>query len=675
MASKSIDWDEVLVTKKPQQTEIEVSFKKADGDGFLGFGDEPGTPSGTTEDEFGCKNRIGLVSDDVWPLQNNQPHWVWITLNSIPTEEYTVTLTFTDGTLLRASGHYNYTTQDVLISPGSWEANEEGVTGIKWPLILGNVQDLLDVGTDTGNYNVAITAVDGVAVECWDGAQVSLDFAPTAVENPPVDTETGGETVPPTLTPQDCLPGNDCSARFDRVEASGTSYDSMLLIREGYAEASDLYQFYSGDTATVVDTSRESNVFILENADRSQVLFDGRLLSEMPAMDATRSNLKLTTEDVKDYLTQPASVLNTGTGNFTDNINYLTYIYPNHEFSGCDNYKFAAPENEGNSWGYMSERRYSLLGSIWDFTYEVPDPLNVPSEAIAVNSSNTFFEQECTQWISVFTGISFDFVSGAWRPNVNAADLLMQFPEYTHTHNGTFGNSFMVDGERGQCDLKIRTNGFQFTGPTGAGGGGTFTSPLKFGDTNRQGFAWFTCKMETYLAQQWDADNSSGDYGIYTRGCKYFKQLYTTWYMNGDQITPRSLESNFARPAGYDTSTTYENQKTSFDFAAVNKYMRNGDPLTVFSAVEADYLTHPIAFSSKYDPNFNPAVGNTANLTFRCNQGYFNRILPVVSGDSVPVLAIVDHSEAGRGFFGSDQFRAMINTFDNNNPDYCNRIP
>jgi len=43
-------WDEVLVTHDRENTSVEVSFKKIDGDGFLlSQGDEPGTPGGAVE--------------------------------------------------------------------------------------------------------------------------------------------------------------------------------------------------------------------------------------------------------------------------------------------------------------------------------------------------------------------------------------------------------------------------------------------------------------------------------------------------------------------------------------------------------------------------------------------------------------------------------------------------
>lgn len=56
MASKSIDWDELLLTNDPKKKEIEVSFKKIDGDGYISFGDEPGTPGGVEEGADGSQD-------------------------------------------------------------------------------------------------------------------------------------------------------------------------------------------------------------------------------------------------------------------------------------------------------------------------------------------------------------------------------------------------------------------------------------------------------------------------------------------------------------------------------------------------------------------------------------------------------------------------------------------
>ena len=59
-------WDEVLLTNNPDSKELEVSFKKIDGDGFLtSAGDEPGTPGGIAEDPNGDDNGVDDDGDGV----------------------------------------------------------------------------------------------------------------------------------------------------------------------------------------------------------------------------------------------------------------------------------------------------------------------------------------------------------------------------------------------------------------------------------------------------------------------------------------------------------------------------------------------------------------------------------------------------------------------------------
>ena len=62
--ANDFNWDEVLLTRKPKQKEIEVSFKKIDGDGFLGSeGDEGGTPGGVGEGPDGVQPPIDPEGD------------------------------------------------------------------------------------------------------------------------------------------------------------------------------------------------------------------------------------------------------------------------------------------------------------------------------------------------------------------------------------------------------------------------------------------------------------------------------------------------------------------------------------------------------------------------------------------------------------------------------------
>lgn len=62
--ANDFNWDEVLLTRKPKQKEIEVSFKKVDGEGLLGSeGDEPGTPADVIERPDGVQPPIDPEGD------------------------------------------------------------------------------------------------------------------------------------------------------------------------------------------------------------------------------------------------------------------------------------------------------------------------------------------------------------------------------------------------------------------------------------------------------------------------------------------------------------------------------------------------------------------------------------------------------------------------------------
>ena len=59
-------WDEVLLTNNPDSKELEVSFKKIDGDGFLtSAGGQPGAPGGIEEDPSGDNNGLDDDGDGV----------------------------------------------------------------------------------------------------------------------------------------------------------------------------------------------------------------------------------------------------------------------------------------------------------------------------------------------------------------------------------------------------------------------------------------------------------------------------------------------------------------------------------------------------------------------------------------------------------------------------------
>ena len=234
MASKSteIDWDEVLLTQDPKKKEIEVSFKRVDGGGFFGDGGpEPGTPPGVTEDPQGCTNTVRVVSDDTFVYQDNEPHWIWLVLRSMPSEYMEVDLQFTDGSMV----YPEYTTQTLTwpINPGNFESDNTGFIGKKVPLILGTVNP----ANTTGNYFVTITGVRGFSegdnTPCFDANPVSIDFDATASVVDPEDAPEGGPI--PGDNPE-CGTGTDCNLapvwlaeNGYQFHLDGTDYDPAVL--------------------------------------------------------------------------------------------------------------------------------------------------------------------------------------------------------------------------------------------------------------------------------------------------------------------------------------------------------------------------------------------------------------------------------------------------------------
>lgn len=84
MASKSIDWDEVLVTKDPKKKEVSVSFKATDG-----FKPEVISPSSL------C---VTLVSPEEFRHVTGSVHSVWVRLDNVPNRYVKVRLDFDPGT-------------------------------------------------------------------------------------------------------------------------------------------------------------------------------------------------------------------------------------------------------------------------------------------------------------------------------------------------------------------------------------------------------------------------------------------------------------------------------------------------------------------------------------------------------------------------------------------------
>lgn len=223
MANDDFNWDEVLVTNKPDSKEVEVSFKRTDGEGFIGGGGNDdgggGTPPGTTEDPDGCRNRVNLYSADVFTFQSSMPHWVWLQFDRVPNEYMEVDLVFTDGDMTYPD--YRTQSETVKIQPGSWENDGTGFFGKKIGLLTGDLSAKIDEGTDSGLYYAQITAVRGFGeATCFDSNQVTINFGPVPSENEPEANPDGGD-VPPQEPPPNCEI-NPCPGREAYSDAQQT---------------------------------------------------------------------------------------------------------------------------------------------------------------------------------------------------------------------------------------------------------------------------------------------------------------------------------------------------------------------------------------------------------------------------------------------------------------------
>jgi hypothetical protein len=212
----------------------------------------------------------------------------------------------------------------------------------------------------------------------------------------------------------------------------------------------------------------------------------------------------------------------------------------------------------------------------------------------------------------------------------------------------------------------------RYSGFNGNGGSNIFVSPYKY-NTTLPLEGWYTCKFESYIQADRKLNNDSGDYGIYDDGITFLQQRWATWFLNGQQITPRYLCSNFTRPqdGSFDETIDPYTQKEVANYSAYNTYFREGMPMEFSSQVLGTYVTKPISVSSRFRPGFDSNISQQ-NLQFYSN----NSALAYTAADrDYPIIAYADHTEAGAGFFQSDQFKRVIRTFENVNPDYCNRIP
>lgn len=692
MANDDFNWDEVLVTTKPDSKEVEVSFKRVDGGGFFQNESGPGTPPGSTEDPDGCRNTATLYSEDVFLFRSNEPHYVWLMLKNAPTEYMEVDITFSDGDMT----YPDYTTQSLTyaLQPGGWTTDAIGMAGKKIPLMTGDLSAKIDAGTDSGLYYAQITAVRNFGEDsCFAANNVTINFGPTSSESDPDDdTETGGDPIEPPPDPA-CIPGGDCDSRWNRTETFAGTYDGVLLLREGYADYDNPLDGYHSNEDPILNVNRAANQFVLTNKDRTTTLFDGNADSTLPDLEGNESSYVAVawplgySNGVGNPADRVGSIVNAGTTSggivyrSTDDMYFQRFSYPNGT-QECESLYFGAPTFDSlQDWRIFNDVKANNPGQgIWPEMVNVADPTNIDSALYAPDGVDYVVDQ----WFSVFAmGPYIANRSGALNAHKPTA-LETNDPAYPYlkinssdgtrcyVHNGLFGgNDYQMDTYSNQAALTSFGAGrFRYQQASGNGGQESFDSPFYY--TDRDKACWYTCNIETYYKSEYKDNNNDGDFGLYNFGIVQYKQRFATWYCNGRQVTPRHLISNFSWPTGYDKNIPVEDQLGTLDFASKN-YMRGGFPMEDTSHANATFVTRPISYSSRSLGGFGATAGQS-KVQPTANYGLISST-SATSGYVHPVLAYVDHSDIANQFFVTDQYAAMRTAFDKATPAYCARRP
>ena len=230
MASKSIDWDEVLVTKDPKKKEVAVSFKAIDG-----FKPEVISPGSL------C---VTIASPETFTHITGSAHWVWAKLDSVPDRYVKVRLDFDQG-----NGIGEPTTPQYV----EWFPGDDQLKQVA--LSAGVADDLLN----SSNYRATAT-VEGSS--CPVG-QTTVDFQkdvipPDPDPDPIPDEDTGGGPLPGD-NPE--CGGTDCN--LAAVWLADNGYQFHIDGTAGYGEANPAW-VWNGET--VGSSSGDQEVFEVTGA-------------------------------------------------------------------------------------------------------------------------------------------------------------------------------------------------------------------------------------------------------------------------------------------------------------------------------------------------------------------------------------------------------------------------
>ena len=179
MASKSIDWDTVLVTKDPKKKEVSVNFKALDG-----FKPEVISPRSL------C---VKLASTETFVHITGSAHWVWAKLDSVPDRYVKVRLDFDSG-----NGIGEPTTPQYV----EWLPGDDQLKQVA--LSAGVADDLLN----SSSYRATAT-IEGSSCAV---AQATVNFQKNVIPpdpdpDPIPDEEDDGDPIDgenPECEPHDC---------------------------------------------------------------------------------------------------------------------------------------------------------------------------------------------------------------------------------------------------------------------------------------------------------------------------------------------------------------------------------------------------------------------------------------------------------------------------------------
>lgn len=188
----AFDWDEILVTKDPDNKEVSVNFKAVDGTPY------PGSPASEL-----C---VRIYSNETFVHITGSAHWVWLELSGVPDRYVKVRLDFDSGNGIEPPSSPQY----AEFYPGDDRT-------LQFALSAGVADDLLN----SSNYR-AVATIEGTSCGVSIATvEFQKDAVPPDPEPEPIpDEDTGGDPLPGDNP--ECAP-HACTAWTDWMTTNGTS--------------------------------------------------------------------------------------------------------------------------------------------------------------------------------------------------------------------------------------------------------------------------------------------------------------------------------------------------------------------------------------------------------------------------------------------------------------------